>query len=59
MFKATAKDYCPWVVIKGKDKNKARMEAMRYVLNSIDYPEKGLTGERITPDKKIVDVRYF
>lgn len=59
MFKITGKDYCPWVVIKGKDKNKARLEAMRYVLNSMSYPEKGLTGERISPDKEIVDVRYF
>ena len=59
MFKLTGKDYCPWVIIKGNDRDEARLEAMRYVLNSMDYPEKGMTGERITPNKNIVDIRYF
>lgn len=59
MFKTTGKSYCPWVIVKGKDKNKARLEAMRYVLNSMDYPEKGLTGERINPDPEIIKLKYF
>ncbi|MEZ5650448.1 MAG: polyphosphate kinase 2 [Burkholderiaceae bacterium] len=56
MFAATASEVAPWVVIKGDDVNQARFEAMRYVLNLLDYPEKGSTGERLTPDKTIVSV---
>jgi len=59
MFRITGKEYCPWVIIRGKDRDKARLEAMRYVLSKIDYPEKGFTGERITPDNEIVELRYF
>jgi len=59
MFKKTGKKHCPWVVIRGNDRDKARLEAMRYVLNAMDYPDKGKTGERIKPDKRIVKLKYF
>ncbi|OFX22509.1 MAG: polyphosphate kinase 2 [Bacteroidetes bacterium GWA2_31_9b] len=59
MFKKTGKKHCPWVVIRGNDRDKARLEAMRYVLNALDYPDKGKTGERIKPDKRIVKLKYF
>jgi polyphosphate kinase 2 len=43
----------PWTVIKGNDKKRARIEAMRYVLSFFDYPGKDpeIVG---TPDPKIV-----
>lgn len=56
MFAATASPSAPWVVIKGDDVNQARFEAMRYVLNLLDYPGKGSTGERLAPDASIVSV---
>jgi hypothetical protein len=30
----------PWTVIKGNDKKRARLEAMRHVLGRFDYPDK-------------------
>ena len=56
MFENTATPNSPWVVIKGNDKDKARKEAMRYVLNSVSYDRKGDTGERLMPDKEVVTV---
>jgi polyphosphate kinase 2 len=43
----------PWTVIKGNDKKRARLEAMRYVLSQFDYPEKDaeVVGR---PDPRIV-----
>jgi polyphosphate kinase 2 len=57
MFRLTGKEQTPWVVIKGNDKDLARKEAIRYVLNSIPYDQKGLTGERIEPDLDIFSIR--
>lgn len=56
MFKKTSTKNAPWVVIKGNDKDEARKEAMRYVLNSVQYPEKGDTGERLVPNDEIVSI---
>ena len=56
MFEKTATDYCPWVVIEGNVKDTARLEAMRYVLNHTDYPEKGFSGVRLEEDPSIVTV---
>lgn len=56
MFENTANPTSPWVVIKGNDKDKARKEAMRYVLNTIPYDMKGETRERLLPDEEIVTV---
>lgn len=53
MFDITGTKTSPWVIIKGNHKDTARMEAMRYVLNAIDYDEKGFTNVRITPDTSI------
>ena len=40
MFKATDTEDCPWTVIKSDDKKRARLNAMRYVLNQFDYAGK-------------------
>jgi polyphosphate kinase 2 len=56
MFETTATKKSPWVVIRGNIKHVARKEAMRYVLNAIDYEKKGETGERLSPDPEIVSV---
>lgn len=56
MFNKTSWDKAPWVVLKGNDKDEARLEAMRHVLNNIDFPEKGQTKERLIPNPDIVTV---
>ena len=53
MFKKTGTTISPWIVINGNNKDIARKEAMRYVLNKIPYDKKGLTNERLTPDSTI------
>jgi len=56
MFKMTSTQHNPWVVIDGNHKGMARKEAMRYVISQMDFPKKGSTGERLTPDPDIVSV---
>lgn len=56
MFKRTSSDTSPWIRILGNNKDYARKEAMRYVLNSLPYKEKGITGERLVPDKDVVTI---
>ena len=40
MFFYTHTDYAPWTVVRSNDKKRGRIEAMRWVLSLIDYPEK-------------------
>ena len=42
MFFYTDTGDAPWTVIKSNDKKRARLEAMRFVLHSVDYPNKDL-----------------
>jgi polyphosphate kinase 2 len=56
MFAETSTPVCPWVVVKGDDRDMARMEAMRYVLNQIDYEQKGETGVRLEPDLSVLQI---
>ncbi len=56
MFKHTSTALSPWVTVKGNMKDDARKEAIRYVLNSMNYKEKGITHERLTPDPSIVNI---
>lgn len=56
MFAATATPQCPWVVVQGNDRDRGRMEAMRYVLSQMDYEKKGDTGERLIHDPEVVQV---
>ena len=53
MFFYTDTPQAPWTVVKSNDKKRARLEAMRWVLNACDYPGKDakLVG---TPDALIV-----
>ena len=54
MFERTSTENCPWIVINGNDKETARIEAMKYVLNQLDYPEKGSSGADLTPHPEII-----
>lgn len=54
MFKKTGTAKSPWIVIKGNDRDVARKEVIRYVVNRFEYDKKGETKERLTLDKSIV-----
>ena len=56
MFKHTSWEKCPWIVIKGDNKDQGRMEAMRYVLNAIDYADKAATKVRLEPDSALLTI---
>ena len=53
MFAWTDTETAPWTVVKSNDKKRARLEAMRHVLNRFDYDNKDpeIVG---TPDPLIV-----
>jgi polyphosphate kinase 2 len=40
MFKYTDTPFAPWTVVKSNDKKRARIGAMRFVLDQFDYPRK-------------------
>lgn len=42
MFYHTDTSECPWIVIKSDCKKRARLNAMRYILNKLDYTGKDL-----------------
>ena len=42
MFFYTDTADAPWTVVKSNDKKRARLEAMRHVLNRFDYDDKDL-----------------
>jgi len=53
MFWYTNTDHAPWTVVRSNDKKRGRVEAMRWVLANVDYPDKdeGIVG---SPDPNIV-----
>lgn len=53
MFYYTNHQDAPWTVIRSDDKKRARLNAMRYVLDNIDYTNKS-TEININPDPVIV-----
>ncbi|MGI9373637.1 MAG: polyphosphate kinase 2 [Hyphomicrobiales bacterium] len=53
MFGHTHTDDAPWTVIKSNDKKRARLNALRVFLSSLEYPDKD-DGVIKTPDENIV-----
>ena len=53
MFFYTDTADAPWTVIKSDCKKRARINAMRHILNSLDYPNKN-PEVAVAPDKLIV-----
>ncbi|HUC21821.1 MAG TPA: polyphosphate kinase 2 [Streptosporangiaceae bacterium] len=53
MFFYTDSDWAPWTVVKSNDKKRARLEAMRHILERFDYDGKDeeIVGK---PDRKII-----
>jgi polyphosphate kinase 2 len=53
MFERTDTTWAPWTVVKSNDKKRARIGAMRYVLNLFEYPNRDPDVVEI-PDPLIV-----
>jgi polyphosphate kinase 2 len=53
MFVRTHTEHAPWTIVRSNDKKRGRLEAMRFVLARLDYPEKDhdVLGQ---PDRLIV-----
>jgi polyphosphate kinase len=43
MFAYTDTTHAPWTVVKSNDKKRARVNALRHVLHTLDYAEKNVT----------------
>ena len=57
MFSKTHTSYSPWIIVKANTKKKARLEAIRHVLNTLDYKGRADAGVSLQPDPDIV-VRF-
>lgn len=56
MFLHTHSAENPWVIVKGNHKPTARIEAMRYLLARLDYPEKSQAKVSFEPNPEIINV---
>jgi len=56
MFLNTHSAENPWVIVKGDNKQVARIEAMRYVLAQMDYPDKNAATVSFLTDPQIIKV---
>ena len=54
MFSKTHTSYAPWVIVKANSKFRARLEAIRHVLNSVSYAEKDNATVNLHPDPNII-----
>jgi polyphosphate kinase 2 len=52
MLKQTSSRSAPWSIVRSDNKHKARMEAVKIILNSVDYDNRNYTLD-FTPDEKI------
>jgi len=53
MLSATHTEAAPWTIVKSDDKKKARINAIKHILNFVDYPEK-IKDKEIVVDKNII-----
>lgn len=54
MFSKTHTTYSPWIIVKANDKQAARLESLRYVLNLLPYKGKEEAEIRLTPDPNVI-----
>jgi polyphosphate kinase 2 (PPK2 family) len=52
MFEHTDTEFAPWTVVKSNDKKRARLNAMRHVLQQFDYPRRD--EEIVSPPDPLV-----
>ncbi len=53
MLEQTSTNQAPWTIIRSNNKPKARLNAMKVILNSVDYTDRD-TSLDFTPDPRIV-----
>ena len=53
MLSATHTETAPWTIVKSDNKKKARINAIKHILNFVDYPNK-IDKKEIIVDKKII-----
>jgi len=53
MLSATHTEVAPWTIVKSDNKKKARINAIKHILNFVDYPNK-IDAKEIVVDKEIV-----
>ncbi len=58
MFSKTHTPFSPWIIVKTNNKEKARLECMRYVLSQFDYDNKDDSKVSLLPDPNVI-MRYF
>ena len=54
MFSKTHTSYAPWVIVKANSKIRARLEAIRHVLNTLPYAGKETAKVTLHPDPNII-----
>jgi polyphosphate kinase 2 len=57
MFSKTHTTFSPWIIVQANDKQAARLESLRYVLNLLSYQGKEDARVRLAPDPNVV-VRF-
>ena len=53
MLSATHTETAPWTIVKSDDKRKARINAIKHILNFVDYPDK-IDAKEIEVDRNII-----
>ncbi|MDP1948448.1 MAG: polyphosphate kinase 2 [Nitrospirota bacterium] len=54
MFSKTHATFSPWIIVKANDKQAARLESLRHVLNLLPYKGKDEAPIRLTPDPNVI-----
>ncbi|MDH4303908.1 MAG: polyphosphate kinase 2 [Nitrospira sp.] len=54
MFSKTHATFSPWIIVQANDKQAARLESLRYVLNLLPYKGKEEAKIRLTPDPNVI-----
>ncbi len=57
MFSRTHTSFSPWIIVRANNKQKARLETIRYVLSTIPYDGKDEATTRLHPDPNVIS-RY-
>ena len=53
MLSATHTEVAPWTIVKSDNKKKSRINAIKHILNFVDYPNK-INSKEIVVDKDII-----
>jgi len=54
MFSKTHTTFSPWIIVKANDKQAARLESLRFMLNLLPYQGKEEAPIRLAPDPNVI-----